>query len=109
MNDKIQNIIFILSATAVVIAAAIYPLHWFYTPYVFAVGAAGVAIARLSRRYKGDNLRLKRLYKMETISALLLVAASYFMFKERNEWLLILTIAAILQLYAAFVIPKTDR
>lgn len=109
MNDKIQNIIFILSATAVVIAAAIYPLHWFYTPYIFAVGAAGVAIARLSRRYKGDNLRLKRLYKMETISALLLVAASYFMFKERNEWLLILTIAAILQLYAAFVIPKTDR
>lgn len=109
MNDKIQNFIFIFSASAVVIAAAIYPLHWFYTPYLFAIGAAGVAVARLSRRYKGDNLRLKRLYRMETLSGLLLVIASYFMFKERNEWLLALTIAAILQLYAAFMIPKAEK
>ena len=109
MNDKTQNIIFIISAVAVVAAAAVYPLHWVYTPYIFAVGAAGVAIARLSRHYKGDNLRLKRLYRMETLSGLLLVVASYFMFKERNEWLLILTISAILQLYAAFVIPKAEK
>ena len=43
---------------------------------------------------------------METLSALLLVAASYFMFKTRTEWILLLTIAAILQLYTAILIPQ---
>lgn len=106
MKQQFNNYIFYISAIAVLLAAAIHPLHWFYAPYIFAVGAAGMAITRLSRRYEGSNLRLKRLYRMESISALLIVVSSYFMFQQKNEWILFLGIAAFLQLYAAFLIPR---
>ena len=106
MNNKTRNTIFLLSAICVLIAAALYITGWFAVPYIFALGAAGIAVCRLTFRYEGTNFRLKRLYRMETLSALLLVAASYFMFKTRTEWILLLTVAAILQLYTAILIPK---
>ena len=106
MNNKTRNTIFLLSAICVLIAAALYITGWFAVPYIFALGAAVIAVCRLTFRYEGNNFRLKRLYRMETLSALLLVAASYFMFKTRTEWILLLTIAAILQLYTAILIPQ---
>lgn len=106
MNHRILNILFYISASAVLLASALYITQWSATPYIFAIGASGMAIARLSNRYQGDNIRLKRLYRMEAFSSLLIVAASYFMFKHQNEWFLLLFVAAILQLYAAILIPK---
>ncbi len=106
MSRHILNILFYISAFAVLSASALYITQWSATPYIFAVGAAGMAITRLSNHYQGSNIRLKRLYRMETFSSLLIVAASYFMFKHQNEWFLLLFVAAILQLYTAILIPK---
>ena len=106
MNQRVLNILFYISATAVLLASALYITQWEAAPYIFAVGAAGMAIARLSNRYQGHNIRLKRLYRMETLSSLIIVAASYFMFKHQNEWFLLLFVAAILQLYTAILIPQ---
>ncbi len=109
MNRRFLNILFYVSAIAVLSAAALYITQWKAAPYIFAVGAAGMAIARLSNRYEGNNIRLKRLYRMEMLSSLIIVAASYFMFKHQNEWFLLLFVAAILQLYTAILIPKITK
>ncbi|MCP9611106.1 hypothetical protein [Coprobacter tertius] len=109
MNNKTRNLIFNLSALCVLCSAALFITGWFLSPYVFAVGAAGMAVTRLTRIYNGNNLRLKRLYRMETLSSLLIVAASYFMFRKQNEWFLLLTIAAVLQLYTAILIPGIEK
>ena len=106
MSRRFLNILFYISAIAVLLASALYITQWEAAPYIFAVGAAGMAIARLSNRYQGNNIRLKRLYRMGTLSSLIIVAASYFMFKHQNEWFLLLFVAAILQLYTAILIPK---
>lgn len=106
MNRHTLNILFYISALAILLASALYITQWNMAPYIFAVGAAGMAITRLSNHYQGNNIRLKRLYRMETFSSLIIVAASYFMFKHQNEWFLLLLVAAILQLYTAILIPK---
>lgn len=108
MSKRILNTVFYISAIAVLLAATLYITHWSVAPYIFAVGAAGVAIVRLSTRYEGKNIRLKRLYRIEVLSALFIVGSSYFMFRNQNEWFLLLLIAAILQLYTAILIPKVS-
>jgi hypothetical protein len=35
-----------------------------------------------------------------------MVVATYLMFRQRNEWVLIMFAGAVFQLYAAIVLPK---
>ncbi len=99
MNQQTRNILFMVSSIAVIIGAAmpLFMLKMPWVPYIYAFGAAGMAVCRLTFRYKGKNFRLKRLYHIETFSSLFLVASSYFMFKEDPDWIMLLTVAAVLQ------------
>lgn len=64
------------------------------------------AYIQVMSRYDGKNLIVRRLRRQQILSAVLLVFAGVLMFVTRhNEWVLCLTVAAILQLYTAFRIP----
>ncbi len=106
MKETIKDIIFKTSAL-LVLAGAILPLFvtaaW--VPYIFAIGAAGMSIVRLTTPYKGKNTRLRRLVLIELFGTLMLLFASYLMFRGGTDWLVILTISAVLQVYTAFLIP----
>ena len=99
MNQQTRNILFMVSSIAVIIGAAM-PLFMLKMPWV---------PYRLTFRYKGKNFRLKRLYHIETFSSLFLVASSYFMFKEDPDWIMLLTVAAVLQLYTSILIPRVSK
>lgn len=111
MNQKTRNILFMASSIAVIIGAAmpLFMLKLPWVPYLYAVGAAGMAVCRLTFRYKGKNFRLKRLFHIETFSSLFLVASSYFMFRDDPDWVMLLTVAAALQLYTAILIPRVAK
>lgn len=106
MKETIKDIIFKTSAL-LVLAGAILPLFvtaaW--VPYIFAIGAAGMSIVRLTTPYKGKNTRLRRLVLIELFGTLMLLFASYLMFRGGTDWLVILTISVVLQVYTAFLIP----
>ena len=72
MNQQTRNILFMVSSIAVIIGAAmpLFMLKMPWVPYIYAFGAAGMAVCRLTFRYKGKNFRLKRLYHIETFSSL---------------------------------------
>ena len=58
-------------------------------------------------RYEGKNLIVRRLRRQQILGAVLLVFAGVLMFvPKHNEWVLCLTVAAILELYTAFRIPS---
>ena len=58
-------------------------------------------------RYDGKNLIIRRLRRQQILGAVLLVFTGVLMFvTHNNEWILCLTIAAILELYTAFRIPN---
>lgn len=91
-----------------VVVGALLPLFVFeeWVPYVFAIGAAGMSVIRLITPYRGKNTRLRRLTLIELLATLMLLFASYLMFQDGNDWIVLLTISAFLQLYTSIVIPR---
>lgn len=106
MNRKTRTIIFNIAALFVLAGAGLYLTKWVVAPYLFAVGTAGIAVCYLTLPVAGMNFRLKRLHRMNILAGLLGIVASALMIAGRLEWVLCLTISAILQVYTSFVSPK---
>jgi len=110
MSKSVKRILFVVAGILTLIGAVsrIFDLDREYTPYIYSVGCAGVAVVYLTSIYKGKNTRLRRLHSFLVIAGILLVASSYFMFHDRDEWIACLAISALLQLYASFSAPKKE-
>ena len=105
---KIRTILFVVSACLVLAGAALYLTQWTVAPYLFAVGAAGIAVNYLTTPGGDLDFRGRRLHRFNVMAGFLMVVASGFQFNGRKEWVICLFIAAILQLYTAFVSPKKE-
>lgn len=103
MNKQTKNALFYICSVLLLISAIVFFFEKTYTPYVYAIAGAGVAIVLMASPYSGDNLRLKRLNMQQIIAALLLPLSSYFMFKGSSEWYLFLMVSAVLIAYTSFV------
>ena len=78
--------------------------------YVYGVGAVLLLVGRLFSGYKGDNIRLKRLYRIESWSAIFFCVAVFFMFYERagaRDWLAFTLAGGAIQVYTSLMIPRT--
>lgn len=105
---RIRTILFVASACLVLAGAALYLTQWTVAPYLFAVGAAGIAVNYLTTPVGNLDFRSRRLHRFNVMAGFLMVVASGFQFNGRKEWVICLLIAAILQLYTAFVSPKKE-
>lgn len=106
MNPQFRTTLYNFSAILVLISTALYLTNWIYAPYLYALGTAGVAVTYLTMPYKQLDFRRRRLHRMNVFSGILMILSSAFMFKHRTEWILCLSVAAMLQVYTAFVTPK---
>ena len=84
-------------------------------PYIFAVGAVAFVAMQVQQRYEGDNFTIQRLRRIMLMSDVLLILAAALMFADygnpfgldqltwlnyiHNNWIVVLLIAAVLQLY----------
>lgn len=78
--------------------------------YIYSVGAIFLLIGRILSPYKGSELRVKRLYRIETWSAIFFCTAAFFMFYEgagRTDWLAFTLAGGIIQIYTSIMIPRT--
>lgn len=99
--------LFIVGAIMLLTGAAVYVTGWNMAPYLYTVGATLVALAQWNTPLTVQTPVLKRLRRQQLLSDALLVATGGFMlYTHGNEWMVSLTIAAILQLYTAFRIPQ---
>lgn len=87
-------------------------------PYVFAVGALAYVAMQVQQSYEGDNFTISRLRRIMLISDVLLIGVAALMFADHgnpfgldhltwlkyvhNNWLVVLLIAAVLQLYTVY-------
>ena len=113
---KVQNIIFLVGGLLMVIGAGSSLLAWSLAPYVFAVGALCFASMQMQQRYEGQSFTIRRLRRILLISDILFLVAALLMLANQgnffglsyityiqyvyNKWVIVLLIAAILQLYA---------
>lgn len=103
MDKQIRTIVFNFSAILVLLGAMLFFFKFAFAPYLFAFGAAGIAICHLTLSTKAMGFRERRLQVFNVIAGLLLVVSSTLMFMDRKEWVICLTVSALLQLYTAFV------
>ena len=79
------------------------------SPYIYTIGATMVALAQINSPSKCKSPIVKRLRRQQIFGALLLVLTGAFMlFTRGNEWIVSLTIAAILELYTSVRIPQEE-
>jgi hypothetical protein len=105
--NKIYQIIQGVGAVLLLVGAMLQITRWELSPIIYTIGAVMFAYVQVMSRYEGKNLIVRRLRRQQILGAVLLVFAGVLMFVTRhNEWVLCLTVAAILELYTAFRIPS---
>ena len=101
------SVIQMAGAVLLLVGAVLQITRWEFSPVIYTVGAVMFAYVQGVSRYEGRNLIIRRLRRQQILGAVLLVFAGVLMFVTRhNEWVVCLTVAAILQLYTAYRIPS---
>ncbi len=119
-RTKILGNILSIAMLMIMLPVLLKLLHfnWQGLNYVFAIGAVTALVVRILDKYHGDNLRIKRLYRISTVSALCYCLSAYFKFSSEMhffpyasgyDWLGFLTAGAALQIYAAFTIGYEEK
>lgn len=78
--------------------------------WVYASGATILLISRIFAPYTGEVMRLKRLYRLESWSALFFCIATFFMFYQpgiMRDWLAFTMAGGAVQTYTSLMIPRT--
>ena len=100
----------VVGAVMVLTGAAFYITGWALAPYVYTIGAALFALAQINTLARVRNAAVRRLRRQQILGALVLVLTGFLMLlMHRNEWIVSLTIAAILELYTSIRIPQEEE
>ena len=120
--NKTESAILVIGAVMMVIGSGANLFAQSWAPYVFAMGTIGFVLMQLKQKYDGDNVAIKRLRRMVIISDVCLLLAAVMMFANmdnlfrldaityikyvHNNWVVVLMVAAMLQLYISHRISK---
>ena len=115
--NNTENAILIIGAVMMVIGSGANLFAQSWAPYVFAMGTIGFVLMQLKQKYDGANVAIKRLRRMVIISDVCLLLAAVMMFANmdnlfrldaityikyvHNNWVVVLMVAAMLQLYTS--------
>lgn len=115
--SKTETLLLLLGGVLMVIGSGASVLIQTWAPYVFAPGALLFAAMQMRQTYEGKNITIRRLRRIMLMSDVLFLIAALMMFANQanflgldlliyikyvhNNWIIVLLIAAILQLYTS--------
>lgn len=107
---KIETYLMNLGGVFVLLGAAAYIFEPVVSTYIYIVGALLFGGIQVKNGYQGPNLIIRRLRRQLIFASLLFILTGVLMitntyhwiYCRHNEWVICLTIAAILQLYSTF-------
>ena len=103
---KVIKILYALGAAALLFGAVARMFLPEYYAYIYMVGAVLFAVMQFLLRPRGSSVTLRRLVMQQQLAGLLFIAAGVLMFTHsRNEWIVLLTCGALVELYTAYRIP----
>lgn len=106
-------VIAITLAMLLIMAGTVIPVFRLNTPvymYIYSAGALLLLVSRLFTPYKGKVDRLRRLYRIESWSAIFFCVAAFFMFYDSTsarDWLAFTLAGGAIQIYTSIMIPRT--
>lgn len=80
--------------------------------WIFGTGTLILLVSRIFAPYTGEVTRIKRLYRIESWSALFFCVATFFMFYGHGtmrDWLAFTMAGGAVQIYASIMIPFTVK
>ncbi len=114
--------------------AAVYITGWEYAPYLYLAGSVMFACGQFADRYDGDDRIMKRLRGQQVLGACFLLLTAVLMFSggiherlltdvslggrmrsflleltRRNNWIVTLSIGAVLELYSSFRMDRISK
>lgn len=108
--SKYYSAIATVGAVALLLGAALQITQLAWAPYLYLIGAIMFAYVQVMSGYEGKNIIIRRLRRQQIIGATLLVVAGVMMILwKRNEWVVCLTIAAVLEMYTVFRNPQEEE
>ena len=93
----------------ILLAAGIF--LWFpsLAPWLMGVGALGITVNHLMQKYSSGNLRQRRNRKLRHMLGLLYFATAYFMWRGGMDWVVLLLVAVVIEIYTIFVSSKGEE
>lgn len=126
--NKVQSFIFLMGGLLMVIGAGLSLVQGVSTwasvvrPYLFAVGAVCFSTMQMQQRYEGTGFTVRRLRRIMLLSDVLFLVTAVLMFASQGnlfgidqityiqyvyqKWVIVLLIAAVLQLYTSYRLDK---
>lgn len=104
--NKTKTLIFQISGISILMAAILYLFLPTFAPWIMAFAVAAFGAITATTPYPGKSIRGKRLFNFQILGCVFMVVATYLMFKQRNEWALVMVVGAVFLLYASIVLPK---
>lgn len=104
---KVIRILYCSGAVALLFGAVARMFLPEYYAYIYISGALLFAVTQFLLRPDASSVTLRRLVMQQQLAGLLFVAAGVLMFTHtRNEWMVLLTCGAFVELYTAYRIPQ---
>jgi hypothetical protein len=123
--SRLQSIVFAAGALLMLAGAIMGMMAPQVAPWIFAIGALSYTAMQLQQRYQGDNITIRRLSRIMLLSDVLLIGVAAMMFADyrnpfqleyltwlryiHNNWVVVLLLAAIIQLYTVYRIDAELR
>lgn len=95
-----------MSGILILFSAILYMFSPEIAPWIMSISVLIFSLITMTNPYPGKSIRGKRLFNFQVFSCLLMIAATYLMFRNRNEWALVMILGAFFMLYAVIAIPK---
>lgn len=109
------GLLLIMIGTAIPLLVSFYPaLAGELYKYIYAAGAGITLLARLFMRYNGDNIRVRRLMRIEVWAAVFFVAAAVLMWLPmkygvgRTDWIAFTLAGGVITIYTTIMIPRAS-
>ncbi len=118
--SSLKNTLYKAGAVLMVAGAAVYMLHRLTACVLYVAGVLLFVSMQLMAEYEGSNFAVKRLRRQQLFGLFCFLASAvamvmftwdlrhgsfYFRYVHNNEWVILLAIGALVQLYAAYRIP----
>ncbi len=101
-----KNVLYRISGVLILISALLYMFYPVVASWLMSVAVIVFSVITISSPYPGKSIRGKRLFNLQILSCLLMIAATYMMFKDRVEWVLLMALGAFILLYSSFILPR---
>lgn len=115
--NKLETALLLIGGLLMVVGSGASLFRQSWAPYVFAPGALLFAAMQMRQSYEGTNFTIRRLRRIMLISDVLFLMAALMMFANQanflgldfliyikyvhNNWIVVLLLAAVLQLYTS--------